>query len=163
MRTAFKKLIQKSAAARLQRRIKRALALEKRGEARSDGLEMQQACVHLAVSWWAREIHPWDCDASAGERGSQFFQQTLNDTEAAIRRLFEELPQLDVISVKVIDSESSETIIAGVVHRSCMIVNHRSVRMRLIDWGLKFYSDGSQFEASGRTYSSVEMFGTADG
>jgi hypothetical protein len=54
-------------------RIKRALALNSRGEARRDGLTVDSVSSRLEIRWRARGIHPWDrhlasLEAEGGER-----------------------------------------------------------------------------------------------
>jgi hypothetical protein len=139
-------LIQNLEIVRFRRKIQKALALQKRGEARRDGLQLREASVQLEVTWWARDIHPWDRVESSQERSARFVQQALHDTDAAIDRLFHELPQLDVISVRVLDRGSEKTIMAGAVRRSSTVKDNPSVKMRLLEWGLKFRLTGSHFE-----------------
>jgi hypothetical protein len=89
-----------------KRGIGTALALHRRGEVRPDGLRSIRICNQLVIDWRARRIHPWDSERPAGVRRELFVQQSLADTEAAISRLFETLPQIDMITLRVIDPDS---------------------------------------------------------
>jgi hypothetical protein len=83
---------------RYNHNIERALALHLSGEARRDGLHATKSTTHLEIEWRARDIHPWDRGLlSPGEKPAAFVKQSLADTEAAIYRLFEALPQVGVI------------------------------------------------------------------
>ena len=123
--------------------IERALALHRRGEVRSDGLKAVRTSNHLEIEWTARKIHPWDRGQSR-DGGFAFFDQTLADTDAAAARLFEALPLVDAITLRVFDPVSGAAIIAGTVYRSAIseVTGNVSVRMRLNRWGLKFRSTG---------------------
>jgi hypothetical protein len=74
---------------------------------------------HLEIRWHAREIHPWDRDLLRGSRKqAAFSEQALVDTEAAISRLFERLPQVGIIELSVLEPYSETLIAAGTVHRT---------------------------------------------
>ena len=124
-----------------------ALNLHRRGEARPDGLEVIRVSNHLEIEWRARKIHPWD-RGSLWESGSLFVEQSLADTEAAIIRLFEALPQVDVIMLRTLDPASEAVIIAGTVYRSAAFDADRSLSagMRLKNCGLRFRSTGFSLE-----------------
>src|SRR5258708_13603576 len=83
------------------RKVERALALNQRGEVRSDGLQMTAAKTTLRIDWLAREIHPWDRDLPPERAERLFSQQCLDDANAAITRLFAEIPLLDSMQVPV--------------------------------------------------------------
>jgi hypothetical protein len=123
--------------------IEWALALHRRGEVRSDGLEATRISNHLEIEWTARKIHPWD-RGQGGDSGFAFLDQTLADTDAALARLFEALPLIDAITLRIFDPASGAAIIAGTVYRSAIseVNENVSVRMRLNRWGLKFRSTG---------------------
>lgn len=128
--------------------IRQALALNLRGEARKDGLKLKKALNRLEIEWRARDVHPWDRNVSPEEKGHLFVEQCLADTEAAILRLFEALPQVDILELRVVDPRSEATILAGAVNRSTMEDNDRlSVGMRLKLSGVNFRSSGWEFEA----------------
>jgi hypothetical protein len=123
--------------------IEWALALHRRSEVRPDGLEAISVSNHLEIEWRARNIHPWD-RGNPWETGILFVEQSPADTEAAITRLFEALPQVDVIMLRILDSVSSAAIIAGTVYRSAAFDGNRSlsVGMRLKRCGIRFRSTG---------------------
>lgn len=81
---------------------KNALALHRRGEVRRDGLTLVQASHRLEIEWRARDIHPCDRGCKGAEYELEFTEQSLADTEAALSRLFKELPEIDVIEFRVI-------------------------------------------------------------
>jgi len=123
------------------RRVKRALALNLRGEARRDGLTVDNVSSHLEIRWRARDIHPWDRQRPRYEREVMFVEQALTDTEAAIDRLFEKLPEIDVIELSVVEPASETVIAAGTVHRSELNAPRprlSSVGMRLREVGIKY-------------------------
>ena len=127
--------------------IEWALALHRRGEVRPDGLKAVRISNHLEIEWTARNIHPWDLGQN-WDSGFAFVDQTLADTDAAVARLFEALPQVDAIMLRILDPASGAAIIAGTVYRSAISDVNRSVsiRMRLNRWGLKFRSTGLSLE-----------------
>jgi hypothetical protein len=134
---------------RYRRNINRALALHLRGEVRKDGLMLASVTTHMEIEWRARDIHPWDRPLlSRSERATAFVSQTLADTEAAVHRLFEALPQVDVIALRVLDHASETVIISGTVARPAAL--HRderlSIGMRLLYLGLTYHSAGALFE-----------------
>ena len=123
--------------------IDRSLALHLRGEGRPDGLSLIRVRNRLEVRWRARDIHPWDAQAS--NRAQLFGEQLLSDTEAVILRLFNSLPQVDVIDLKVFVPTSDTLIMAGVVHRSDLETARdlMSVRMRLQQMGVSARPPGT--------------------
>jgi hypothetical protein len=134
---------------RYHRNLDRALALHLRGEVRTDGRTLNNVCNRLEVQWWARDIHPWDRDLTPETQMSLFAEQTLADTEAAIFRLFEALPQVDVIKLSVLGRGSEAPIISGTVHRSTLCTARRglmSTGMRLRDLGVCYYLPGWQLQ-----------------
>jgi hypothetical protein len=132
----------------LARRIERALAPNLRYEVRSDGLELRASRTRLAVGWCARDVHPWDNDLQANRKAAAFVRQCIDDTDAAITRLFAALPQVDELDIPVIDRQSDRVIIRGEVRRSDLSARpHTSPRMRLIELGLSFKCDGAHFES----------------
>lgn len=125
-------------------RVERALALQQRGEARPDGLVLEHLEGHLRIEWNARDVHPWDKDLATEEMARRFAEQCLDDTDSAINRLFENLPEVDVIEFRVIDPISACSILSGSVQRSAssesgatsaaMKLKDRGVRFRLVNW-----------------------------
>jgi len=122
-------------------KINDALALHHRGEARSDGLMLDNVSNRLEIRWRAREIHPWDRGLRSYERETMFAQQTLADTEAAIRRLFERLPHIDVMEVRVLEPTSETLIAEGTVHRSDL----NAVRPALLSVGMRLREMGMRY------------------
>jgi hypothetical protein len=131
-----------------RRKIDHALALHLRGEARPDGLKLISVCNMLQIQWRARDIHPWDRDSPRWERDQAFVAQSLADTEAAIARLLESMPQVDVLEVSVLAPESERMIMSGTVCRSSLteVSARLSIGMRLRNLGIIYHSAGSQFE-----------------
>ncbi len=127
--------------------IERALALNRRAEVRRDGLKLSKVSSSLEIEWYARDIHPWDRHDQPERRATLFVRQCLDDTDAAITRLFEALPQVDVIAVRVLERTTEEIILAGIVHRSSAAPDSAlSAGMRLWQRGIMYHSDGWQFE-----------------
>jgi hypothetical protein len=118
---SFKDVLQKLSFSEDRRRVEHALALHRRGEVRSDGLMLTALSHHLEVEWCARYIHPWDRDCDRRERKHQFAEQSFADTDAALSRLFNALPYVDVIAFTVVHPESHERILAGTVSRSASV------------------------------------------
>jgi hypothetical protein len=121
-----------------RRRIEHALDLERRGEVRKDGLQLGEMQHRLEIRWRARGVHPWDRHLPRDERRSRFLDQMLLDTEAAIARLFEALPEVDLIDLRVTDPESGSTMLSGTVNRADFqdLRPLPSVRMRLSEMGV---------------------------
>lgn len=133
---------------RYRRRAEHALALNRRGEARNDGLVLKAIRNRLEIQWRARDIHPWDRNLPPERIAPIFVEQALADTEAAVSRLFLALPQIDLIDLTVLGLESDAVIIAGTVDRSILGKGPLapSVRMRLRQLGLNYHLAGSHFE-----------------
>jgi hypothetical protein len=122
-------------------RIKGALALHRRGEVRSDGLTVASVCNRLAIGWRARDVHPWDRDLPPHQKETEFAKQVLADTEAAILRIFETLPEIDVIELRVIEPNSDALIAAGTIQRATLNTSRPqllSVGMRLRELGVEY-------------------------
>jgi hypothetical protein len=134
---------------RYKRNIKRALALHLRGEVRKDGLTPISVTTHCNIEWHARDVHPWDRGLlPPAQMALAFVRQSLTDTEAAIGRLFEALPQVDVLTVKVLHCTAESVIISGSVSRRDFAARDQqlSVGMRLLYLGLVHHSSGLLFE-----------------
>ena len=157
-------LLRRCDALRHRRNVGRALALHLRGEARRDGLRLDKLCHRLEIQWRARDIHPWDRElVGARERRPLFFEQSLTDTEAAIFRLFKALPVVDVLDITILDHTSDSVIIAGTVYRSMLEQgrNLLSVRMRLREMGVTYYSAGAEV-CIAKPKSSKDDFGEVE-
>jgi hypothetical protein len=116
--TRLKGFLLRPKVAREPKAIQGALALHRRGEVRRDGLTLMSASHRLEIEWRARDIHPWDRSTELGEREAVFAEQSIADTDAALSRLFNELPEVDVIEFQVIRPDSGQLILAGTVERS---------------------------------------------
>ena len=131
-------------ASRFQHYIKRALALHRGGAVRKDGLTLHRVSTRLEIAWSARDVHPWDRGDAPEKKAELMLKQAMEDAEAAINRLFENLPQIDAIEVTVLEPGSKNIIMAGTVHRPSSAENGSSVKMRLMNWGIRFDPAGSQ-------------------
>lgn len=119
---------------RLRCRVMRALALNRRGEARRDTLSLSRFNNRLEIEWRAREVHPWDRDLPPARIAQLFAEQCLDDTHAALERLFSALPEIDIIEFKVMHPVSGMLIMAGDVTRlEIRAVKAHSSGMRLIE------------------------------
>jgi len=121
---------------RLRRSIEQALALNRK-QVRPDGLCIANASFRLAITWRAREIHPWDCDLPYHQRLRRLVNQTFSDTESALERLFGALPEVDTIDLKVLEADAARngTLMIGSVSRSEFERFHPSstaMRLRLV-------------------------------
>lgn len=131
---SLKTVVRKARLSKGRHYIERALALHRRGEARSDGLTLAVVSHHLEIEWCARNIHPWDRDCSLREREDRFTEQLFADTDAALSRLFNALPDVDVIEFKVLHPDSRERILAGTVSRTASVPKNRKASSRTRLW-----------------------------
>ncbi|HZP45048.1 MAG TPA: hypothetical protein VFB15_05310 [Candidatus Binataceae bacterium] len=121
------------------RKVESALALHQRGEARADGLEILSAKTVLQIEWLARAIHPWDRDLPPSAIERRFAKQCLTDTDAALKRLFDEIPILDRVEIAVRRAPTRPPLIRGTVQRKHLNESRaESVGMRLRALGLGF-------------------------
>jgi hypothetical protein len=118
---SFKSVLQKLNLYRNRQGIEHALALHRRGEVRGDGLTLIKASCQLDIEWRARDIHSWDRGCQGAKYELLFTEQTLDDADAALSRLFKELPEVDVIVFKVFHPGSDVRILAGTVERSAPV------------------------------------------
>jgi hypothetical protein len=139
-------LLQKYDLWRHQRAIAHCLALNRRGEVRSDGLTLVSVGHRLEILWRARGIHPWDKHLPEEERTAAFVEQSMLDTEAALFRLFQALPQVHVLDFKVLEPQSDRVIIEGSVSRPNLsdpeATHNLSIRMRLKRLGIREHLAG---------------------
>jgi len=141
-----------------------ALALYRRGEARNDGLTLDHVCSRLEITWLARNIHPWDRDCPRAESETLFAEQALADTEAAVWRIFESLPHIDVIELSVLEPTSGALIATGAVHRSASNAARSpllSVGMRLRELGITYRLDARDRNPSNEKELDRELFVTS--
>jgi|SRR5271170_2629655 len=128
---------------RLTGRVKRALALNRRGGTRGDHdrLQLVSARAILQVEWLARDIHPWDRDLPPDRAEQAFSEQCLRDTDSAIARLFAEFPAVDAVELRVARSASQPVLIAGVVKRHDLVGTgngREPIAMKLRNLGVVF-------------------------
>jgi hypothetical protein len=117
-----------------------ALALNRRGEARRDGLDLISASQSLEVVWAARQLHPWDRTHTSVEQERLFTEQCYADTDAALQRLFLEFPEVDSIRFRVLRPGSDEQLLGGSVARSKVAQpasSGASARTRLWQMGVR--------------------------
>ena len=124
------------------RSIDDAIALHRRNEVRPDGLTLDSVCIHLKICWYARDVHPWDSGLCPERREFAFNQQAMADTEAAVLRILERRPEVEVIEIRVLAPYSSVLLASGIVQRSTLNgtrLRSPSVRMRLGEMGIKYF------------------------
>jgi len=102
---------------REQNAIQDAVTPHRRGEVRGDGPTLTSASRRLEIEWPPRDIRPWDRCTGLKERKVLFAEQSIADTDAALTRLFNELPELDVIEFRAIHPDFGRRIFAGAVKR----------------------------------------------
>jgi hypothetical protein len=130
-----------------ERRVASALTLKPRGAVRNDVLSIVNLSLRLDVEWLARDVHPWDRDLPERRQAELFAQQCLEDVDAAIPRLFEQLPEIDVLKIGVLERSSKTRIIAGAIHRSDLAAQHgSSLGMRLRTIGISYRRNNLRFE-----------------
>jgi hypothetical protein len=123
----------------IESRVRKALALNRRHEARSDGLELKLLETTLLVEWIAREVHPWERFGTAMSIQKLYTTQCLQDTQAAIQRLFAMIPEAEAIEVRVFSATSMTPILAGIVHRKDLKrAVYKSLGMNLKSLGISF-------------------------
>jgi hypothetical protein len=125
-----------------RRRVEQSLKLEQRGGVKGDGLSLADLQHRMEVRWHARKVHPWDRHLPSEERRARFIEQALTDTETAIARLFESVPEVDLIDMKVMEPETDSILLSGEVSRYDFehVRPSPSVRMRLTEIGVSFES-----------------------
>ncbi len=134
---------------RLRRRVRSALSLTPRGAVPDDRLPLRTLSTCLEVEWSARDVQPWDRDLPPERQTALFVEQCLNDTVAAIERIFDRMKEVDVIVVRVVDPRSSNpTVLAGTVSRHELGPRLRrlSPAMRLKLLGIRFRFADGEFE-----------------
>jgi hypothetical protein len=132
---------------RIIRRTRHALALKPRGGIRNDVLVINRLAMSVHVEWFARDVHPWDSDLPERRKAELFAQQCLEDVDAAIPRLFEQLPEIDVLEIEVLERASKNKIIGGVVHRSDLGAQvGSSLGMRLKTIGINYRCEDLRLE-----------------
>ena len=123
----------------IQRTVTRALSLTPRGGVAHDVLVVSKLSGQIQVEWIARDVHPWDCDLPEEQKSQLFLHQCLGDVDAAIARLFYELPEIDAIEVSVIHPISKAKLIEGTVSRAAVLSSSDApIGVRLSAMGLHF-------------------------
>jgi hypothetical protein len=128
----------------VQRIVQRALALPPRGAVPNDvlilhGLLLSGECLKL--EWRARDIHPWNRDLPPSQQAELFSRQALQDTDAALVRLFQGLSEVEQIEFQVLKPDGfGEVILGGVVDRASVLDPEQplSLRMRLRMLGVTY-------------------------
>jgi hypothetical protein len=121
--------------------VNRSLALRPRGGVVNDRLVLYKVSGQLQLEWHARAIHPWDRDLPAYRQVEAYFEQAVADTDLAIRRIFQRLPEIDVIEIRVLDTQDpTKIILAGVVTREDALAADLpySPKMRLKMMGIQY-------------------------
>ena len=103
----------------LRRIATRALKPPPRGFVPRDVPLLRKLTAQLRVEWCTRDIHPWDRGLPADQQAARFLHQTLHDTDAAIARFFDMLPEIEALDVRVLEPEApNRLILAGFVARA---------------------------------------------
>ena len=134
---------------RLRGRVVKTLALKSRGGIFNDGLPLRTLANHLEVEWFAREPHPWDKDLPPERKAERFVVESLSDTVVAICRMFDRLPEVDTIRIRVLEpNELHKTLLAGTVHRADLHASRRcpSPAMSLKLLGIQYRVTDGSFE-----------------
>jgi hypothetical protein len=114
-----------------------------------DTLRLNRFTVRLQLEWRARDIHRWDRDSPPQRQAELFCEQTINDTDVAIFRLFEMLPEIEAIAVRVVEPEAAKCVIlSGTVLREDLVRAElqSSPRMRLKLLGVCYRIVGGHLE-----------------
>jgi hypothetical protein len=126
------------------------MALHWRGEARCDGLRLTAARTVLQLEWLARDLHPWDRDLPRVRAHLEFSAQCFDDTEAAITRLFNEIPVLDAIEVCIRREAAQSPLLTGTVEREDFErIERAPAALKLRRVGLKFCMSNEGLESGG--------------
>jgi hypothetical protein len=139
--------------------IAKALELN-RYEVRSDGLGMEGTSFCLTISWRARDVHPWDSDLAADRKALRLVEQTFSDTLAALERLFIALPEVDVIDLRVHETDTRKhgTLLRGLIpRREFETCRMESLAMRLRMLGVEYNLVNSYLEPLSPTCCGQEI------
>ncbi len=127
----------------------KALALAPRGFVFRDVLHLNRLSARVRVEWRTRDVHPWDQNVPPGRRSELFRDQAMRDTDAAILRLFDVLPDIDAIDVRVLEPHPpNRLILAGTVAREDAVAAQAlaSPRMRLAMMGVRCRTNDGRLE-----------------
>ena len=134
---------------RFRRMVTKALAVGSRGFIANDVLLLSKLSTQVQVEWRTRDVHPWNRNVPPDQRAELFREQTLHDTDAAIRRFFQLLPDLDAIEIRVLEPHApNRLILAGAVARRDAMATRSlsSPGMRLKTMGIRFRTNGGHLE-----------------
>ena len=134
---------------RFRRMVTKALAVGSRGFIANDVLLLSKLSTQVQVEWRTRDVHPWDRNVPPDQRAELFREQTLHDTDAAILRFFQLLPDLDAIEIRVLEPHApNRLILAGAVARRDAMATRSlsSPGMRLKTMGIRFRTNGGHLE-----------------
>ena len=93
------------------------------------------------------QVHPWDRDLPPARIARLFAEQCLDDTRAALERLFSVLPEIEIFEFKVMHPASSALIVSGHVTRlEIHAAKAHSSGMRLKQLGVTYRLHNWQFE-----------------
>jgi hypothetical protein len=140
-RLLMKKLIPSLMRRGIRSLVNRSLALRPRGGVVNDRLVLHRLSGQLQLEWHARAVHPWDRDLPICRQVEAYFEQAVADTDFAIRRIFQRLPEIDVIEIRVLDTQDpTKIMLAGVVTREDALTPDQpySPKMRLKMMGIQY-------------------------
>ena len=140
-RLLMKKLIPSLMRQGIRSLVNRSLALWPRGGVVNDRLVLHKVSGQLQLEWHARAVHPWDRDLPACRQLEAYFEQAVADTNFAIPRIFQKLPEIDVIEIRVLDTQDpTKNLLAGVVTREDALAADLSYspKMRLKMMGIQY-------------------------
>jgi hypothetical protein len=106
---------------------------------------MDDVSARLRVEWRSRDVHPWDGNVPPERRSQLFREQVLRDTDAAILKAFETLPDVDAMEIRVREPHApNRAILAGTVTREELAAARglTSPRMRLAMLGVRWVESG---------------------
>jgi hypothetical protein len=133
---------------KMTREITRSLRLQPRGGVAHDVLRLAALSLRLRVEWRARDVHPWDHDLSEHRQAQLFARQCLKDVDTAIARVFDRVPEMQVLEVVVRAPRSGAIIMSGVVHRDDLRGASRlTLDMKLRTIGMKYQLFDRRFES----------------
>jgi len=131
----------------LRHAVTRALALTPRGFIPNDVLLLTGLSARVRVEWRRRGLHPWDGSQPPGRQCALLHEQTLRDTDEAILRLFEALPDMEAIEIRVLEPDAPDRLVlSGTVAREDAIAARSllSVAMRLKMMGIRCHPDDAR-------------------
>ena len=142
-------LIAYVARALFRRGVTIALTPRPRGFVPNDGLRLRKLSARLHLEWRTRDLHPWDERLPAARRAERFREQTLHDTDSAIARCFEMLPEVETIDIRVLAPRAPDRLLlAGTVTRADIAALRRvaSPGMRLRMLGVRCRLEDGRLE-----------------